>query len=94
MIWPDTHTFTPSATIAGATDAPKIIIVNGYDIEFEDGQYTVRVEGSNNNFHDVGAGVLVQNQVQVIPTNSFGLITGYPRLGPFHGPGYQAGRDS
>ena len=60
--------------VAGTTFARTIEIINGYSIEFEDGQYTVRLEGSNNNIFDVEAGILVQNQVQVIPTNSAGLI--------------------
>ena len=61
-------------TVAGTTYARTIEAINGYQIEFEDGQYSVRLEGSNNNLFDVGGGVLVQNQVQVIPTNSAGLI--------------------
>jgi len=71
---PDTHRHNPEVTIAGVTYAKTIEIINGYSIEFEDGQYTVIIEGSNNNFHDVLNGILVQNQVQVIPTNSAGLI--------------------
>ena len=71
---PDTHQHNPQVTIAGVTYAKTIEIINGYSIEFEDGQYTVIIEGSNNNFHDVLNGILVQNQVQVIPTNSAGLI--------------------
>lgn len=34
-----------------------------------------RLVGSNNNFFDVENGILVQNSVQVIPTNSAGLQT-------------------
>ena len=71
---PDTHQHNPEITIAGVTYAKTIEIINGYSVEFEDGQYTVIIEGSNNNFHDVLAGILVQNQVQVIPTNAAGLI--------------------
>ena len=71
---PDTHRHNPEVTIAGVTYAKTIEIINGYSVEFEDGQYTVIIEGSNNNFHDVLAGILVQNQVQVIPTNAAGLI--------------------
>ena len=43
-------------------------------ITFEDGQYSVRLAGSNNNFFDVENGILNQNQVQVIPGNAAGLI--------------------
>lgn len=35
-----------------------------------------QLEGSNNNIWDVENGILNQNQVQVIPTNSAGLIVG------------------
>ena len=70
----DTHQHNPEITIAGVIYAKTIEIINGYSVEFEDGQYTVIIEGSNNNFHDVLAGILVQNQVQVIPTNAAGLI--------------------
>lgn len=71
----DTHRHNTEVTIAGVTYARTIEIINGYSIEFEDGQYTVIIVGSNNNFHDVLNGILAQNQVQVIPSNSAGLIT-------------------
>ena len=74
MAMPDTHRHNTTVTIAGVTYARTIEIINGYSLEFEDGQYTVIIEGSNNNFHDVLNGILVQNQVQVIPTNSAGLV--------------------
>jgi hypothetical protein len=48
-------------------------ILNPYSNEFEDGQYTIVLKESNNNIFDVENGFLVQNQVQVIPTNSAGL---------------------
>lgn len=69
----DTHRHNTTVTVAGVTYARTIEIINGYSIEFEDGQYTVIIVGSNNNFHDVLNGILVQNQVQVIPSNSAGL---------------------
>lgn len=69
----DTHRHVTNDIIAGVTDARKIIIINGYMVEFEDGQYAVRLEGSNNNIFDEG--IIVRNQVSIIPTNSFGLIT-------------------
>lgn len=74
MPFDDTHRHNTEVTIAGVTYARTIEIINGYQVEFEDGQYTVIIVGSNNNYHDVLAGVLAQNQVQVIPTNSAGLI--------------------
>jgi hypothetical protein len=74
MAMPTTHNHNTTVTIAGITYARTIEIINGYSLEFEDGQYTVIIEGSNNNFHDVLNGILVQNQVQVIPSNSAGLV--------------------
>lgn len=61
-------------TVAGTTFARTIEIINGYSVEFEDGAYSVRLVGSNNNIFDIQNGILVQNQVQVIPTNSAGLV--------------------
>lgn len=74
MPWLRTNQHNTEVTVAGVTYARTIEIINGYSVEFEDGQYTVRLEGSNNNIFDVEGLVLVQNQVQVIPTNSAGLI--------------------
>jgi len=74
MPFPDTHRHNTQVTVAGVTYARVIEIINGYQIEFEDGQYSVRLVGSNNNFFDVENGVLAQNQVQVIPGNAAGLI--------------------
>lgn len=62
-------------TVAGVTYAPKIEIVNGYSLQFTpNSQWTVELTESNNNFFDVENSILVQNQVQVIATNSAGLI--------------------
>lgn len=69
-----THTHNTTVTVAGTTYARTIEILPPYSVEFEDGQYTVILIGSNNNIFDVAAGILVQNQVQVIPTNAAGLI--------------------
>lgn len=74
MPFPDTHRHNTSVTVAGVTYARFIEIINGYSITFEDGQYTVRLVGSNNNFFDVENGILNQNQVQVIAGNSAGLV--------------------
>jgi hypothetical protein len=70
----DTHRHNTEVTVAGTTFARVIEIINGYSVEFEDGAYTVRLAGSNNNIFDVENGVLVQNQVQIIAQNSAGLI--------------------
>jgi hypothetical protein len=75
MPFPTMFQHNTEVTVAGTTYARTIEIINGYSIEFEDGQYTVKLVGSNNNIFDVQNGILVQNQVQVIPTNSAGLIT-------------------
>jgi hypothetical protein len=74
MPFPDTHEHATEVTVAGVTYARFITIINSYSITFEDGQYSVRLSGSNNNFFDVENGILNQNQVQVIPGNSAGLI--------------------
>jgi hypothetical protein len=63
-------------TISGVVYARLIEIINGYSIQFSpDSQWSVRLAGSNNNLWDIEAGILVQNQVQVIPQNSAGLTT-------------------
>jgi len=70
----DTHRHNTEVTVAGTTFARVVEIINGYSVEFEDGAYTVRLAGSNNNIFDVENGILVQNTVQVIAQNSAGLI--------------------
>lgn len=72
---PKTHNHNTEITVAGTTYARTLEILSPYSVEFEDGAYTVRLVGSNNNIFDVQNGILVQNQVQVIPTNAAGLIT-------------------
>ena len=71
---PKTHDHNTEVVIGGITYARAIEILAPYTIEYEDGQYTVILQGSNNNIWDVAGGILVQNQVQIIPTNSAGLI--------------------
>ncbi len=69
-------------TVAGTIFARTIEVLNNtnsdnideYQIKFTpDSQWSVRFTGSNNNIFDVQNGILVQNQVQVIPGNSAGL---------------------
>ena len=74
MAFPDTHEQALENTISGVTYVRAINIINGYSLTFSpNSQWTVLMDGaSNNNFHDVGAGILNQNQVQVIPQNSAG----------------------
>jgi len=72
MDYPIDH--NPSYTVAGVTYAAKVEIVNGYTVEFTpNSAWSVELTDSNNNLWDIGSGVLVQNQVQVIPTNAAGL---------------------
>lgn len=76
MVWPDTHRHNTEVTVAGVTYARVIEIINGYEVVFTpDAQWSVRLVGSNNNIFDIENGILAQNQVQVIPTNSGGLIS-------------------
>ena len=72
MVFERTNKHNSETTILGTTFARVIEIINGYTIEFEDGIYTVKLVGSNNNLFD--STVLVRNQVQVVSTNSAGLI--------------------
>lgn len=74
MLWLDTHTRNPAVVISGVTYVPADNLINGYTLEFlPDAQWSVIMDGStNNNFADIAAGVLIQNQVQVIPQNSAG----------------------
>jgi hypothetical protein len=62
-------------TVVGVTYARFIQFINGYSVIFTpDSAWSVRFAGSNNNFFDVENGFLQQNNVQVIPQNSAGLI--------------------
>lgn len=82
-IFADTmYTHNTEVTVAGTTFARTIEIINGYSIKFEDLTYSVRLVGSNNNIFDIENGILVQNQVQVIPTNSAGLIVSAATTAP------------
>jgi hypothetical protein len=69
-----THKHNTEVTIAGTTYARTLELINNYFITFENGFYSVRLEDSNNNFFDIENGILTQNNVQVIPTNSAGLV--------------------
>ncbi len=75
IVFEDSIDHNTDYTVAGVTYARKIEIINGYSVQFTpDSQWTARLAGSNNNIFDVEAGILVQNQVQVIPQNSAGLV--------------------
>lgn len=73
MAMPKTHDHNTEVTIVGTTYIRAIKILPPYSIEYENGFYSVVLQGSNNNIFDIEGGVLVQNNVQVIPGNSAGL---------------------
>ena len=74
MAYVDPIDHNTEVTVAGVTYSRFIEMINGYSIVFlPDEQWSVRLVGSNNNLFDIEEGILVQNQVQVIPTNSAGL---------------------
>lgn len=66
----DTHRHISEATLSGVTYARLVEIINGYTVQFEDGQYVVRCVGANHNLADVK----VANQVSLIIGNAAGLI--------------------
>ena len=75
IVFDDALSHNTEITVAGTTLARSIEMINGYQVQFTpDSQWTVQLEGSNNNLWSVGDGILSQNQVQVIPTNSAGLV--------------------
>lgn len=72
--FPDTHNHNTIVSLFGVVYARTIEILSPYSIKYTpDSQWSVRLDGSNNNFGDIEGGILNQNQVQVIPTNSAGL---------------------
>jgi len=70
MVLPTTHRHNTVVILSGVSYARTVEIINGYTIEFEDGQYTVRCVGANHNLADVK----VLNQVSLIVGNSAGLV--------------------
>jgi len=74
IVFSDIFSRNAPYTVAGVTYAQSIQIINGYSITFEDGTYSVRLIGSNNDIFDIQNGILNQNSVQVIPNNSAGLV--------------------
>lgn len=67
--WTDTHIHNTEVTLSGITYGRFIEIIAPYFITMEDGQYTFRLDGSNNNIVDVATA----NQVRLIANNSAGL---------------------
>ncbi len=88
IVQPQTHLHNTEVTIVGVTYARFIEMLSPYSVEYEDGAYSVRLSGSNNNIFDVEAGILVQNTVQIIANNSAGLIV------VTTGSGLDAGQDA
>lgn len=72
MPFPDTHSHVTEITISGVTYTRFVEIINGYTVEFEDGQYTVVTTDANHNIGDVK----VANQVSLTTNNSAGLVKG------------------
>jgi len=71
IVFLPTHTHNAEVTVAGTVLSRSIIIINGYTITFEDGQYAVNMVGANTNF----AEVTNVNQVSIRAFNTAGLIT-------------------
>ncbi len=71
MPFQDTHTHSAPVTVGGVQLARVVEIINGYTVTFEDGQYAVNLQGSNNNILDRTN----KNQVSVNASNSAGLVT-------------------
>lgn len=67
--WPITHFWNAEATLGGVTYAPQFIVVNNYQVEFENGSYRVVFTSTNNNIADFS----VVNDVSIQPGNSAGL---------------------
>lgn len=67
----DTHSHNTEVLLGGIVYARVLEIINGYTVEFEDGQYAVNLIGANSNVAD---NVNV-NQVSVRSANSAGLIS-------------------
>lgn len=70
MAFPDTHFHNPPVTVAGVTIARVVVLINGYTVTFEDGQYAVNLKGANSNVADVTN----VNQVSTRSFNTAGLI--------------------
>ena len=70
MIYPDPIKHNSVVVLSGISYARVVEIINGYTITFEDGQYYVSLDGSNNNIADVKT----LNQVSLIPNNAAGLV--------------------
>lgn len=70
ITYPDIMRSNAPVLLSGQTYSRTVEIVNGYKVEFEDGQYQVNLLGANNNLLDVR----VQNQVSINASNSAGAV--------------------
>jgi hypothetical protein len=70
MPFDDTHNHVPPITVGTITLARVVEIINGYTVTFEDGQYSVDLQGANTNLQTE----VNRNQVGVFTNNSAGLI--------------------
>ncbi len=61
--------YIPPLEAGGVIYARFVLLMNGYTVTFEDGQYAVNFDGANTNIHDYTN----VNQVSVRPNNSAGL---------------------
>lgn len=62
-------------SVFGATYARKVEVINGYSVTFlPDTDWSVLLQGSNNNLADIDNGILNKNSVLPIPNNTAGLI--------------------
>jgi len=69
MPYPKTHNHNAEVSVSGVLYARLVEIIPPYTVEFEDGQYVVRLFGANHNIGDVR----VANQVSIVVQNSAGL---------------------
>jgi len=62
-------------TVFGATYARKVEVINSFSVQFlPDTDWSVLLQGSNNNIADIENGILIKNSVLPIPNNAAGLI--------------------
>ena len=69
--WPRTHDYNAAVTLGGANYSPQVIMINNYQVKFENGSYRVVFTSTNNNIADFS----VVNDVSIQPGNSAGLQT-------------------
>ena len=68
--WPKTHDHNADVLVGGISLADVLLVLEPYTITFEDGQYAVYLQGTNNNILERTN----KNQVSVNPSNSAGLV--------------------